>query len=231
MTLRSPRAAISALLFFLLALAPIRAQEAVLRAEFWAESEPLTALPSVVEDAAPKSITPEQTAEALLSEARRVFSGMVWGFQFVYVPSDKARGVAEVFELSPLGQIPWGDPRLTVSDLRTTGTQLRAYLEYRPDGFGAGRMESWQDVSYESAQGRGSAPLAGGSASRFEAMDEAAKEALRNLLRPIVKNKPREIRGIFAYAAAPRLVIAGGSFIASLRIRVRVTEIRPYTVY
>jgi len=217
------------LAFFFCSSVP--AQELVLRAEFWAESEPIPALPTLIDGAVPGPVSPENVAEALLSEARRVFSSMIWGFEFVYVPYDKARAVPEELMIIPLGEIPWGDPRLTSSDLRSSGTQLRAYLAYRPDASVASRRMSWEGAPYESAQGQGCASLSGGMDARFKAMDEAAKEALRALLRPIVKNKPREIRGVFAYDKAPRLVVAGGNYVATLRIRVNVTEVRAYSVY
>ncbi len=203
----------------------------MLRAEFWAESEPHPALPESVGDAKPGPSVPDEVVRQLLSEARRVFSAMVWGFEFVYVPYDKARGVAEIFEVKPLGEIPWGDPRLSASGIRAAGTQLRAYVEYRPDAAGASRWRAWRDATCESAQGRGAAPLSGGAGSRIAASDHAAREALRALLRPIVKNKPREIRGVFAYGEAPRIVASGGSYVATLRILVRVEEVRGYPAY
>lgn len=206
-------------------------QDVVLRAEFWAESEPVEVLPSVISDAAPRAVFPEETARALLEEARRVFAGMIWGFEFRYVPYDKARGVAEELEILPLGEIPWGDPRLESSQMRLTGTQLRAYLEYRPDSFAAARKSSWGDATYQTVQGRGAAPLAGGRESRGVAVDQAAKEAIRELLRPVVKNKPREVRGVFAYDKPPRIVIVGGSYTATVRIRTRIVEVRGYSVY
>ena len=209
----------------------LSAQEPVLRTEFWAESEPVETLPAIVSEAAPRAAVPEEVVQALLEEARRIFAGMIWGFRFEYVPYDKARGVAEELKILPLGEILWGDPRLNSSQTRTRGTQLRVYMEYRPDAFAASRRASWNDSTYQSAQGRGAAPLSLGLEARKTALDQAAKEALREMLRPVVKNKPREIRGIFAYDEAPRLVITGGTYTATARIRVKVTEVRGYTVY
>ena len=210
---------------------PVSAQELVLRAEFWAESEPMPVLPTTIDVPESGPQAPEEVVRSLLDEGRRVFAAMVWGYEFVYVPYDRARKVAEVFDLTPLGEIPWGDPRLTVSERRMTSTQLRAYLEYRPDASGTNRRLAWDGAPYKSALGRGAAPAIRGTGARYKAMDEAAKEALRALLRPIVKNKPREIRGTFAYAQAPRLMVSEGKYIAELRIRVRVTEVRGYSAY
>lgn len=222
---------IPAILCVLLACLPASAQELVLRAEFWAESEPMPILPTTIDVPESGPQAPDEVIRSLLDEGRRVFAAMVWGYEFVYVPYDRARRVAEVFDLTPLGEIPWGDPRLTVSERRRTGAQLRAYLEYRPDASGTNRRLAWEGAPYKSAQGRGTAPAVRGTEARYKAMDEAAKEALRALLRPIVKNKPREIRGTFAYAQAPRLTVSEGKYIADLRIRVTVTEVRGYSVY
>jgi hypothetical protein len=221
----------AAVLVGLLSAQSLVCQDVVLRAEFWAESEPVEILPAEITDTAPKVTVPEEVVRSLLEEGRRVFSGMIWGFEFRYVPYDKARGVAEELEILPLGEIPWGDPRLGTGPTRLTGTQLRAYLEYRPDPSAAARKAAWENATYQSAQGRGSAPLAGGREARRTALDQAAKEALRELLRPVEKNKPREIRGVLAYDGSPRIVITGGTYTAILRIRVKVAEVRRYTVY
>ncbi len=232
MPLRSARLVrISVLLAGLLSARAIACQEVVLRAEFWAESEPVDVLPAEISDTAPRVVVPDEVAKSLLEEGRRVFSGMIWGFDFRYVPFDKARGVAEELEILPRGEIPWGDPRLAASQTRLTGTQLRAYLEYRPDPAAAARKAAWEQATYQSAQGRGSAPLAGGREARKAALDQAAKEALRELLRPVEKNKPREIRGVFAYDGSPRIVITGGTYTAVIRIRVEVAEVRKYSIY
>lgn len=206
-------------------------QDLVLRAEFWAESEPVEILPALITDTAPNVVVSDEVHRSLLDEGRYIFAGMIWGFEFRYVPYDKARGVAEELEILPLEEIPWGDPRLGIGQTRLTGTQLRAYLEYRPDPTAAARRAAWGQATYHSAQGRGSAPLSGGREARKAALDQAAKEALRELLRPVEKNKPREIRGVFAYDASPRIVITGGTYTAILRIRVKVAEVRRYTVY
>lgn len=219
------------LLAGLLSAHRISCQDIVLRAEFWAESEPVEVLPSEITDKAPKATVPDEVAKSLLEEGRQIFSGMIWGFDFRYVPYDKTRGVAEELEIIPRGEIPWGDPRLGTAQTRLTGTQLRAYLEYRPDPAAAARKAAWEQATFRAAQGRGSAPLAGGREARKTALDQAAKEALRELLRPVEKNKPREIRGVFAYDASPRIVITGGSYTAVVRIRVKVSEVRRYTVY
>lgn len=221
----------AALLACLLTARLIACQDLVLRAEFWAESEPVEVLPAEITDTAPKVTVPEEVVRSLLEEGRRIFAGMIWGFEFRYVPYDKARGAAEELEILSLGEIPWGDPRLDASQSRLTGTQLRAYLEYRPDPTAAARKAAWEQATFQSSQGRGSAPLAGGREARRTALDQAVKEAFRELLRPVEKNKPREIRGVFAYDGSPRIVIAGGSYTAVVRIRVKVTEVRKYTVH
>ncbi len=219
------------LLAGLFAARSVSCQDLVLRAEFWAESEPVEVLPAEISDTAPRVVVPDEVVRSLLDEGRYIFAGMIWGFEFRYVPYDKTRGVAEELDIVPLGAIPWGDPRLAAAQTRLTGTQLRAYLEYRPDPTAAARKAGWGQANFQSAQGRGSAPLAGGREARKTALDQAAKEALRELLRPVEKNKPREIRGLFAYDASPRIVITGGTYTAIVRIRVRVAEIRGYSVY
>jgi hypothetical protein len=67
--------------------------------------------------------------------------------------------------------------------------------------------------------------------ARRAAIIDASREALRAYLRGMEFNKPREVRGSFAFTSQPRLVLTGGRWIASVRLRVGVDEIIPYGGY
>jgi hypothetical protein len=88
----------------------------------------------------------------------------------------------------------------------------------------------------------GAVPQESGSASfeeslpfqvlaRRAAIIDASREALRAYLRGLEFNKPREVRGSFAFASQPRLVLTGGRWVATVRLRVGVDEITPYGGY
>jgi hypothetical protein len=78
-----------------------------------------------------------------LQEAALFFSAQIYGWSFYYDVGERARGIEEVFELNPLGEIRWGDPRLYVThanfetwELEATTLRFSAFLsvwmDYRP---------------------------------------------------------------------------------------------------
>ncbi len=208
--------------------APIAsAQDRVLSVEFPVELEKppsVAAFEGVVDPAYEARIPDGEAAKAVLAEARWLFSGMVWGFDYVYTPSDRSRSIAELFQIQPRSPESAKGMELHAADARLEGTVLVVTVEYTPDAEERAEMASWKSGG---AAGQGT----GGARSRREAVAEASKAALRAYLREITHNKPREIRGSFAFAVFPRLFIRQGSWVAVIRMYARVDEILSYGAY
>lgn len=222
--------------------------DVVLRAEFPVD---LFTVPSEgpfrsVPDAGWLPVLPsDQAAAALLDEARWVFAGMAWGFDYSYTPSDRARALAERFDITERGSIAWGEPALSPVKARIQDMVLYATVQWVPDGSARAELSAWASADYTSAQGRGSAPavlgmedamvegrlIPGRLLARRKAVVEACREALRAYLRTIERSKPREVRGSFSFASVPRVVLSSGQYMASVRLRVSVSEVISYGGY
>ena len=235
-----------------MALQPAFAQDRdlVLRAEFPVDLErPPSAQPfsGVTQPSYQPRLPDGEAARAVLEEARWVFGGMVWGFDFVYTPSDRARAIADLFTLTPRSELRWGTAGFTVRSVRLDGTTVWAAVEWNLGAAERSEHAAWAGSRYAAAQGRASIPLRaavdtatpagdGGAlnlyvALRREAMSQAAKEALRAYLRGIETYKPREVRGPCAFAVPPTLVMREGAWIATVRLRVQVSEVLGYGSY
>lgn len=246
------RARIAPLACLLVAVAAVSAAaqdlDVLLRAEFPVDLSPVPPVQAFggVPDPAYRPAMPQGDASvALLEEARWTFSGVVWGFDFSYTPSDRARAIEERFQTSPRGALAWGDPGLKVSSLRIDGSVLYATVAWSPDAFARAELAAWSGADYVSFQGRGVAPaivgvsdelvdgrlVPGKALARRAAILDAAREALRAYLRTIERSKPREVRGYFSFAAPPRLIQASGSYTATVRLRIRVGEVISYGGY
>ncbi|PKL24238.1 MAG: hypothetical protein CVV47_10845 [Spirochaetae bacterium HGW-Spirochaetae-3] len=217
-------------------------RDVVMRAEFPVDLAPppsVSGFDGVPDPAFVARVPDGEAAAALLEEARWTFAGMIWGFEYVYTPSDKARSVAELFEIRPMSPESSASMTMHAVAARLEGTVLYATAEFYPDAGQRAELASWR-LSSATGQGRGSAPaLRSGSTgaapsaveARRDAIVAAVREALRANLREVTHNKPREVRGTFALASAPRLMIKEGSWIASVRIYARVDEIIGYGAY
>jgi hypothetical protein len=172
-----------------------------------------------------------------LEEAALYYSAMIYGWSFHYDIGEKARGITEEFELSPLGTIPWGDPGLRASDARVEKMQFRLWTDYRLSGAQRRRLAAWRTGTLRSAQAIGMGPLGGPVeitgwlAIRREALEDAARAAVRAALRGRERNRPKEAEGFISLAAFPSYFMDGGHWAASARFRVEITGIAPFAVY
>lgn len=218
-------------------------RDVVLRAEFPVDLQvppSAASFQGVVEPGYVARVPDGEALAALQEEARWTFAGMIWGFDYVYTPSDRARAIQELFDIRQRSPVAAQVLPLKAVSARLDGTVLLGTVECYPDGLQRREMASWKNSSaVEQGSGSARTPQGGSSAdaaaaageARREATVVAVKEALRSFLRETTHNKPREVRGSFALASAPRLFIRDGRWMASVRIYARVDEIISYGAY
>ena len=175
----------------------------------------------------------EESAEVrVLMEGRYVFSGMLYGYDFRYVPSDRTRQVEEEFNLQPVAQIPWGDERLRViSTRRSSDGAFVARLRYDMAPFQLARYEAWRSNILPPAFGAGSANLLRGFDGKISAIEEAVKQAIRSHMRGKTFNKPRTITGRVLLQEPPEVGVASGEYVAKVETFLIIDEVVHYTAY
>lgn len=235
---------------FLVPLADVCAQDRniLLRAELRVDLEqPPSALAfeGVTDPGYVPALTDQAAANAVRAEGLWLFSGMIHGFDYVYTPSDRARAITDLFEIQPRASVSPDSKDFRIGAVRLDGRMLIVDVEYLVPVPERAILASWSSISYKSTQGRGKASawdrgLSPGAddislpyqvLARRAAIIDATREALRYYLRGMEFNKPREVRGSFAFTSQPRIVLSGGSWQATVRLRLGVEEIVPYGGY
>ncbi|MDR0877333.1 MAG: hypothetical protein LBN21_04715 [Treponema sp.] len=177
-----------------------------------------------------------------LEEAVMFYSAMIYGWSFHYDIGEKARGIAEEFELEPLGIIPWGDPGLRATDVELKNEQVQLWTEYRLTEAQKRRLSMWRTGKVRSTQAVGFGPLGfpgtgdQGQKSdwlsvRKKSLEDAARASMRALLRLSERNRPKEVNGFISLASFPRYFMDSGQWAASARFKVEITEIIPFAAY
>ena len=203
---------------------PATASGPLLEVLVWTELEPLVG-------------SPEGSTEAgalradLLEQARLILGGMIYGYRFVYTPSDRARRVADRFEMTPLGQVQWGDPRLTVAWVRRQEHRLSARIVYELAEFQSARRRAWSTNSLPTAAGRGDQSLFSGTQARQSSLANAIEQAVRDHARGRIDNKPRELRGEAVIWEPPYTVVGAGAYVTTVKIKLRIDDMVPYRVF
>lgn len=227
-----PARAIALLAGAVWALGPCSAwaQKDLLRAEFWADLEPVAG----VGEQWP--VGAEQARRRILEEAAWAFGGMIWGFEFSYTPYDKTRALAERFDVEPIQSLTprelSGEPGASPSSARAESPdRLYSLVEYRPDAALVALMESYANEPWKDAQGIGKADMNLGVKGRRTAYIDGLRAAVRSLLQGLAPNKPRLAKGRVVFDRPPSMTLIGGFYTTQVRARVMVRELIPYAIY
>jgi len=230
------------LLFFNFSLS-LPAQE-VLRGEVRIELEPIFGI--YADDDYPLDI--EESYRRALQEAAMYFSAQIYGWSFHYDVGERARGIEEIFELTPLGEIRWGDPGLKVThahfetrDFQTTSLNMAAYLsawmDYRPTDPQRRRLEMWRMGNVRSAQAIGYSYMGGSPENsawltiKKNALEDSARAAVRAMLQGSERNRPKEVTGLISLESFPAFFMDSGRWAAQARFKVEIKEIIPFAAY
>ena len=205
-----------------------------IRGEVWIELEPIYG------DRADSEypLSTETAARRALQEAALYFSGMIYGWSFHYHIGERARGITEDFDVfEPMGEIRWGDPRLSVTEAEYYETKLRIWADFRLSEIQQRRIHLWRTGTVRNAQAVGYCPMQGPSPDsgwldiRSAVMQDAARAAVRGMLRGSERNRPKEASGFISLASFPRFYVDSGQWAASVRFRIQLNEIVPFGAY
>jgi hypothetical protein len=172
-----------------------------------------------------------------LEEASLFFSHMIYGWSFHYDIGERARNIPEKLELTPQGSIVWGDPGLVATDAGLRDNRFYVWADFRPNAVQQRWVNTWKTGTTRTAQAIGRGPLGGAveisdwMTIKQAALEDAAREAIRAMLRAGERNRPKTATGFISLAAFPSFYMDAGQWAAVSRFRVNITEIIPFAAY
>lgn len=160
-----------------------------------------------------------------------LFSGMVYGWNFVYVPSDKARGVEEYFEVTEVASFEPLIPMIKyVSPWEEQG-RLYVWCEYVRTQAQIQNYYLWSSIQNPVIHGRGYGNVSDGFNGFTDAAKDALKNAVREHYRKTIKDKPKEITGSVLIRNEPTIGIDAGRYTVNLDFYLESGRIIKYTTY
>ena len=160
-----------------------------------------------------------------------LISGMIYGFNFEYTPYDKRRNVAEYWNFTPIKEISKNTNQLEYKNPIAMENKLVCWVYCDRTKEQTQEFEHWNSVVYPKIKGKGSASIENGFESIKEACSEAAKLAVREYWRTMIKNKPKEISGKLLLIGNPRIYISEGQYVTDLDFFMETDKIIPYTQF
>ena len=216
--------------FLIVTLLPIFSQdvsqERMVRFSLWASTE---IYPGVEK--------PEKDALALPVQKIKeispfILSGMVYGWHFEYVPYDKARGVAEYFEFTPLQELSEAEIKsINYAKPWIKDSILNCWVEFRRSDAQIHIYRGWKSVLHPRIKGEGYAKLSEGFEGIQKACGESLKMAVRNYERKWIKTKPKEISGTVFISEAPKIGVDAGRYKVTLDFFMETDKIVEYKTF
>lgn len=178
-------------------------------------------------------VTPDQEEliELLQDEMRFIYSGIIYGFSFTYVPSDVSRSIEEVLKVELMAEIAPGDKNLSVYQSRMDNSRMYVRSKYTLEEYQQRWYDFWDSSAFPVSQGEGVAEMYLGYDQRIEACRQGIKEAVRNYLRQRYYNKPQEISGYVRLTDIPFFRVDAGGFVAKVRVTMDIREIKDYQTF
>ena len=123
-----------------------------------------------------------------------LIEGLVYGWKFTYVPSDKTRGVEEYFEIEPVQKLADGQKNdggtIEYSSVWIENNRFNCWVDFTRTDHQVQTYNLWASIQNPTIQGRGYGDLTKGFEGIKEACGEALKNAVREYERKLIKNKP-----------------------------------------
>lgn len=160
-----------------------------------------------------------------------LIEGMVYGWEFSYVPYDKIRGVEEsleIFEIVPSDNF---FKSITFSSVWLENERLNCWVTFFRDEFQIQNYELWSSIKNPAIHGRGYGKLSDGFDGIKNAAYDALKNAVREHYRAVIKNKPKQITGKVLIKSNPTIGIDAGKYVINLDFFLESGKIVNYTVF
>ncbi|MDC7223321.1 MAG: hypothetical protein PQJ60_06235 [Spirochaetales bacterium] len=163
----------------------------------------------------------------LLEEVRFLYSFMLYGARFVYIPGDSRDGVEDRFEWELMGEMSWGDPSLEITELWYEGKELYVHVRYTLSPSQAARLEAWESPVFPVSGGWGEFSALEENGRR-EAVKQAVRQSVRNYWQPRIYERPRELSGQVFLREFPRFAQGPATERAFVMTRFRFDPVVSY---
>lgn len=160
-----------------------------------------------------------------------ILSGMLYGWNFEYTPSDKARKVSEYFEFSEVHQFDHEVNRIDYHSPVVQDGKLLVWAYCDRNRAQKLSYERWTSIVHPHVQGTGTGSVEDGFEGIRAACSEAVKNAVREHWRIYEKNKPKEISGSVLLINNPRIYIKDGKYVVVLDFFMETDKITRYNYY
>ncbi len=173
----------------------------------------------------------QQAKEHLKSLSEFLLNGMTYGWDFVYTPSDKLRGIDEYFECVPHNSFENDKSRIKYDSIYIREDKIFCWVNFEPTAQMKIYKKQMSNIKNPHIIGHGKDKVSKG----FEGVQNAAlnsiKDGIREYYRKVIKNKPKEITGSVLIRKVPAIYIDSGQYVVELDFFLQTSRIKEYNQF
>lgn len=198
-----------------------------LRVPLWAQIDSIPGLEEYDEDAGMY----DYAVKGIKEVSPYIIEGMVYGWDFVYTPLDRQRGVEEYFEILPKEDFSVSARNINYAYPWIEDNKLNCWCEYTRTADEIQNFYLWSSIQNPRIHGIGYGSVDKGFEGLQDAVADGVKNAVRDYYRNIIKNKPKEITGSVLIREIPTIGIDAGRYLLNLDFFLECGRIVEYTRY
>lgn len=215
--------------------------EKKIRIPLWADMDAYPGLKEVSKDPDSAAVLKNPNAENFkpyalpISELKKVapylLTGMVYGWNFSYTPSDKMRNVLEYFDCTEIHSFENDKKSIHYDEAWVENNRLYCWVEFDRNPQMQLIYTQWSSIQNQRIHGRGKAKLEEGFSGIQKATDDCVKNAIREYYRKVIKTKPKEIVGKVLIKNAPSVYVESGYYVIELDFFLETVKMREYKIF
>lgn len=210
------------------AMAQVPSQDEKIRIAVFA---PRDAYPGLAEAQNTKAGEWDYPRDEIRRTAKFMVGGMTAGYNFEYTPSDRARGVAEYFQIEEVRPLGEEEKNIDYTQVWVEEGKVWCWIEFCRTQRMRYDLDMWQKIDHAAISGTGYESVTKGFDGITEATRLAVKDAVRKYYRGIIKNKPHCITGRVLVRKPPKVGISSGRYKVALDFFVETVTIETYDVF
>ncbi|MFA6856349.1 MAG: hypothetical protein WCR31_03980 [Treponema sp.] len=199
-----------------------------IRIPLWAETD---AYPELAEAQNTSAGIYDYPVKRLKMLAPFLITGMVYGWNFTYTPSDKLRSVKEFFDFSYIQPLGSSEKAISYTDPWIQDGKFNCWVEFTRTQQMLRDYALWSSITNPVISGKGYGKIENGFDGITDAAQEALKDAVRSYFRGRIKNKPKEITGKVLIKNQPSIGIDAGRYMVQLDFFLETDRMITYTQY
>lgn len=173
----------------------------------------------------------QQAKDHLVSLSEFLLNGMTYGWDFVYTPGDKLRGVKEYFECIPRHTFDDDRKNIEFDSVYLRDDKIFCWVNFNRTPQMEIYYKQMSNIKNPHVLGSGKGKVSKGFPGVEEAALLAIKDGIREYYRKIIKNKPKEISGTILIRKIPAIYIDSGHYVVELDFFLQTSKIKEYSQF